>query len=129
MLDCNGIFAAVTKVGVSKLYAILETGGKQYRVSPGETIKVEKVPGAHGDSYVFDKVLAVNDEGALKCGNPYLPGTTVKATVLRQGKARKILVFKYRAKSNYRRRYGHRQSYTEVRIDSIEANAEGKASA
>jgi large subunit ribosomal protein L21 len=128
MLDCNGIFA-VTKVGVSKLYAILETGGKQYRVSPGETIKVEKLPGIHGDSCVFDKVLAVNDQGSITCGSPYLSGTTVKATVLRQGKARKILVFKYRAKSNYRRRYGHRQPYTELRIDSIEAGAQGKVTA
>ncbi len=111
------------------MYAILETGGKQYRVSPGETIKIEKLPGARGDSYVFDKVLAVNTDGASRFGNPYLAGMTVKATVVRQAKMRKILVFKYRAKSNYRRRYGHRQSYTEVRIDSIEENAEGKASA
>jgi large subunit ribosomal protein L21 len=117
------------KVEVSELYAILETGGKQYKVSPGETIKVEKIPGTHGDSYVFDKVLAVNMEGTAKLGSPYLAGTTVKATVLRQAKMRKILVFKYKAKSNYRRRYGHRQSYTEVRIDSIEENAESKASA
>lgn len=117
------------KVGVSTLYAILETGGKQYKVSPGETVKIEKVPGTHGDSYVFDKVLAVNNEGAIKCGEPYLTGVTVKATVVRQAKARKILVFKYRHKTNYRRRYGHRQPYTEVRIESIEANAEGKATA
>ncbi len=111
------------------MYAILETGGKQYKVSPGETLMVEKLPGAHGDSYVFDKVLAVSDQGAIKCGEPYLPGVTVKATVLRQGKARKILVFKYRHKTNYRRRYGHRQPFTEVKIDSIEANAEGKVTA
>ena len=111
------------------MYAILETGGKQYKVSPGETVKIEKVPGTHGDSYVFDRILAVNDQGAIKCGEPYLPGATVKATVVRQARARKILVFKYRAKTNYRRRYGHRQPYTEVRIDSIEANAEGKATA
>jgi large subunit ribosomal protein L21 len=119
----------VTKVGVSTLYAILETGGKQYRVSPGGTIRVEKLPGVRGDSHVFDKVLAVNADGASKFGNPYLAGIAVKATILRQAKMRKILVFKYKAKSNYRRRYGHRQSYTEVRIDSIEENAEGKASA
>lgn len=111
------------------MYAILETGGKQYKVSPGEIVKIEKVPGTHGDSYVFDKVLAWSDQGAIRCGDPYLPGVAVKATVLRQGRARKILVFKYRHKTNYRRRYGHRQPYTEVRIDSIEANAEGKASA
>lgn len=111
------------------MYAIFETGGKQYKVSPGETIRVEKVPGTRGDSYVFDKVLAISDQGSIKCGNPYLAGAAVKATVVRQGKARKILVFKYRHKTNYRRRYGHRQPFTEVRIDSIEANAEGKATA
>lgn len=129
MLDCNGIFAEVTKVGVSKLYAILETGGKQYRVSPGETVKVEKLAGVRGDSFVFDKVLAVNSDGATKFGTPYLPGATVKATVLRQAKYRKVLVFKYRAKSNYRRTIGHRQPFTELKIESIEENAEGKASA
>jgi large subunit ribosomal protein L21 len=129
VLDCTGIFAAVTKAGVSELYAIVETGGKQYKVSPGETVRVEKVPGARGDSYVFDKVLGVSDGGVTRFGSPYLPGMAVKATVVRQGKARKILVFKYKAKSNYRRRYGHRQQFTEVRMDSIEENAEGKASA
>ncbi len=111
------------------MYAILETGGKQYRVSPGETIKVEKVPGIHGDSYVFENVLAVSDQGAIQCGAPYLSGVTVKGTVLRQAKARKILVFKYRAKTNYRRRYGHRQPYTEIRIDSVDGNAEGTTTA
>lgn len=111
------------------MYAILKTGGKQYRVSPGETIRVEKVAGVRGDSFVFDKVLAVNTDGATKLGTPYLPGVAVKATVVRQGKSRKILVFKYRAKSNYRRTYGHRQPFTEVRIETIEENAEGKASA
>jgi len=105
------------------LYAILETGGKQYKVCPGETIRVEKVPGMPGDPYVFDRVLALNDDGTTKFGNPYLAGATVKATVLRQGRSRKVLVFKYRAKSNYRRRYGHRQSYTELRIDAIQGNA------
>jgi len=102
------------------LYAIVETGGKQYKVSPGDVVRLEKLPGTRGDTLVFDKVLAVSDGGSLRVGNPYLEGTTVKATILRQGKARKILVFKYRSKTNYRRRYGHRQPFTEVRVDAVE---------
>ncbi len=111
------------------MYAIVETGGKQYRVSPGETLRVEKLPGTRGDSLVFEKVLAVSDNGDLRVGNPYLEGTTVKGTIVRQGKARKVLVFKYRAKTNYRRRYGHRQQFTEVRIDSVEGNGKDTATA
>jgi len=102
------------------LYAIVETGGKQYKVSPGDVVRLEKLPGTRGDTLVFDKVLAVSDGGSFRVGNPYLEGTTVKATILRQGKARKILVFKYRSKTNYRRRYGHRQPFTEVRVDAVE---------
>ncbi|HHY76769.1 MAG TPA: 50S ribosomal protein L21 [Firmicutes bacterium] len=102
------------------MYAIVETGGKQYKVSPGDVVRLEKLPGTRGDTLVFDKVLAVSDGGSLRVGNPYLEGTTVKATILRQGKARKILVFKYRSKTNYRRRYGHRQPFTEVRVDAVE---------
>lgn len=109
------------------MYAIVETGGKQYKVSPGEIVRVEKLPGTRGDSLVFEKVLAVSDKGSLRVGNPYLEGTTVKGTIVRQGKARKVLVFKYRAKTNYRRRYGHRQQFTEVRVDSVEGNATGTA--
>ena len=102
------------------MYAIVETGGKQYKVSPGDVVRLEKLPGTRGDTLVFDKVLAVSDGGSLRVGNPYLEGTTVKATILRQGKARKILVFKYRSKTNYRRRYGYRQPFTEVRVDAVE---------
>jgi large subunit ribosomal protein L21 len=111
------------------LYAILETGGKQYKVSPGETLRVEKLPGSRGDSLVFDKVMAVSSDGDIKVGNPYVEGAIVKGTIVRQGKARKIRVFKYRAKTNYRRRYGHRQAFTEVRVDSVEGNGKGTASA
>ncbi len=103
------------------MYAILHTGGKQYRVSPGEVVRVEKLDGQRGDAFVFDKVLAFSQDGDMKVGSPYLEGAKVNGTIVRQGKARKILVFKYRAKTNYRRRIGHRQSFTEVRIDSIEA--------
>ncbi len=101
------------------MFAILETGGKQYRVAPGATLRIEKIDGERGDACSFEKVLAVSDESETKVGNPYVPGAKVSGTILRQSKARKILVFKYKSKANYRKRYGHRQPFTEVRIDSI----------
>ncbi len=101
------------------MFAILETGGKQYRVSPGAIVRIEKLQGERGDALVFDKVLALSDEEGVKVGSPYLEGTKVSGTIVRQGKARKILVFKYKPKTNYRRRMGHRQCFTEVRIESI----------
>ncbi|MGI6628799.1 MAG: 50S ribosomal protein L21 [Bacillota bacterium] len=111
------------------MYAIVETGGKQYRVSPGSIVRIEKVHGDRGNTLVFDKVLAISDGESLKVGRPYIQGAAVKGTIIRQGKARKVLVFKYRAKTNYRKRYGHRQHFTEVRIQSIDGNAESEASA
>ncbi len=102
-------------------YAVIETGGKQYRVQPGETLRIEKLNAGEGESVVLDKVLAVSKDGKLTVGAPYVEGAKVKATVKKQDKARKILVFKYKAKSNYRRRYGHRQPFTEITIDAIEA--------
>ncbi len=102
------------------MFAILQTGGKQYRVSPGSVVRVEKIQGQRGDACVFDRVLAVSHEGEMKVGTPYLEGTVINGTIVRQGRAKKILVFKYRPKTNYRRRMGHRQYYTEVKIDSIE---------
>lgn len=116
-------------MGVSELYAIIETGGKQYRVAPGQTIRIEKIHGGRGDTCMFSRVLAVCDDDLTKVGNPYVEGFRVKGTIVRQGKARKILVFKYRSKTNYRRRYGHRQHFTEVSIDSIEKDAEGQVTA
>lgn len=102
------------------MYAIVETGGKQYKVTPGKTVRIEKIDGERGETCVFDRVLAVSNDGEIKFGTPYVEGATIKGTIVQQGKARKILVFKYKAKSNYRRRHGHRQHFTEVRIDSIE---------
>jgi len=124
MLDCNGDLGGPIRAwGGFQLYAIVETGGKQYRVTPGSTLKIEKVQGEKGETYVFDKVLAISDEAGVRVGKPYIEGARVSGTIVRQGKARKILVFKYRAKTNYRRRQGHRQPFTEVRIESIQANA------
>lgn len=101
------------------MYAIIESGGKQYQVKPGEVIFVEKLPAEAGEVVEFDRVLALNKDGSLQVGTPYVPGAKVVGKVLEQGKQKKILVFKYKAKSNYRRRYGHRQPYTKVLVEEI----------
>lgn len=102
------------------MYAIIKTGGKQYRVQEGETIFVEKLEAEVDSAVVFDEVLAVGDEGDLKVGTPVVSGAKVTGKVVAQGKEKKILVFKYKAKSNYRRRQGHRQPFTKVVIEKIE---------
>jgi large subunit ribosomal protein L21 len=103
------------------MYAIIKTGGKQYRVAEGDVITVEKLTAEAGDSVTFDEVLAIVDGAKTKVGKPLVAGAKVTAKVEAQGKARKILVFKYKAKSNYRRRQGHRQPFTKVVIEKIEA--------
>lgn len=103
------------------MYAVIETGGKQYRVQEGDVIFVEKLPQNPDETVEFDRVLLVGKEGEVKVGNPFVPGARVTAKVLEQGKGPKILVFKYKAKSNYRRRYGHRQPFTKVQIEGIQA--------
>ena len=103
------------------MYAIIKTGGKQYKVSEGDVITVEKLAQAEGEAVVFDQVLAVVNDGDVKVGKPVIEGAKVTAKVEAQGKERKILVFKYKAKSNYRRRQGHRQPFTKVVIEKIEA--------
>ncbi|HNV34220.1 MAG TPA: 50S ribosomal protein L21 [Bacillota bacterium] len=103
------------------MYAVIETGGKQYRVEPGQTVRVEKLEVQKGDQVVFDRVLMVVDENGVKIGTPLVDGATVKATVVVQDKARKIVVFKYKPKKRIRTKTGHRQPFTEVRIDSLEA--------
>jgi large subunit ribosomal protein L21 len=102
------------------VYAIIKTGGKQYRVQEGDNIFVEKVTGDVDSEVVFDQVLAVVNDGDVKVGSPVVEGAKVTAKVLKQGKEKKILVFKYKAKSNYRRRQGHRQPFTKVVIEKIE---------
>jgi large subunit ribosomal protein L21 len=102
-------------------YAVIETGGKQYRVSPGQTIRVEKLDAAEGETVTFDRILLVAGENSVTVGTPTVTGAKVTATVAAQGKYPKILVFKYKSKVNYRRRYGHRQPFTSVKIESIEA--------
>lgn len=102
------------------MYAIIKTGGKQYRVQEGDSIFVEKLAADVDSEVVFDQVLAVVNDGDVKVGAPVVDGAKVTAKVLEQGKAKKIRIFKYKAKSNYRRRQGHRQPYTKVAIEKIE---------
>lgn len=101
------------------MYAILETGGKQYKVQEGYTIKVEKLNGAVGDEVVFDQIKLLSDEGKATVGKPVVDGATVKGTVLEQGKDKRVYSYKYKAKKNYAKKKGHRQPYTLVKIDSI----------
>lgn len=103
------------------MYAIIRTGGKQYRVSEGDVLNVEKLNVEEGQEVVFDEVLTVVNDGDVKVGAPTVAGAKVTAKVAKQGKADKLFVFKYRAKSNYRKRQGHRQPFTQVEITSIEA--------
>jgi len=100
------------------MYAVVETGGKQVKVSEGSVIYVEKLDVEAGASYTFDKVLMVGGE-TVKVGNPYIEGATVEATVEKQGKQKKILVFKMKAKKKYRRKKGHRQPYTKLVVNKI----------
>ena len=103
------------------MYAIIKTGGKQYRVSEGDVITIEKLDVAAEGTVSFDEGVTVVKDGDVKVGTPLVDGAKVTGTVLEHGKAKKILVFKYKAKSNYRRRQGHRQPFTKVRIEKIEA--------
>ena len=103
------------------MYAIIETGGKQYRVSEGEFIFVEKLEAGEEEMVAFDRVLTVVTEGDVVVGKPVVVGAKVTGKVVSHGKAKKIFVFNYKAKSNYRKRQGHRQPYTKVLIEKIEA--------
>jgi large subunit ribosomal protein L21 len=100
------------------MYAVIETGGKQVRVSEGSVIYVEKLDVEAGSAYTFDKVLMLGGE-SVTIGNPYVDGASVEATVDKQGKQKKILVFKYKPKKKYRRKQGHRQPYTKLTITKI----------
>ncbi len=105
------------------MYAVIETGGKQVRVKEGDTIRVERLAAARGDEVTLDRILLVGN-GKTEIGAPVLAGATVRARVLRQGRGRKVRVMKYRAKAHYRRRQGHRQAFTELRIEKIEVGGQ-----
>ena len=102
------------------MYAIIATGGKQYKVSEGETIKVEKLGAEAGSKFTFDQVLLVSGD-EVKVGNPTVSGASVEATVVGDGKAKKVIVYKYKRKTGYHKKNGHRQQYTAVTIDKINA--------
>ncbi len=103
------------------MYAIIETGGKQYKVSQGDVLYIEKLTVSADETVTFDKVIAVSDDNGAKFGNPTVAGATVTAKVLKNGKAKKITVFTYKAKKGEKRKMGHRQPYTKVQIETITA--------
>ena len=103
------------------MYAVVATGGKQYKVQEGEILRVEKLAGEIGSQVAFDRVLMLSDGETVKVGQPVLEGVLVKGHIIEQGKNKKILVFKYKRRKRYRRKQGHRQLFTAVKIDAIEA--------
>lgn len=104
------------------IYAIVATGGKQHKVSPGQMIDVEKLPGEEGTAFEFDEVLFVANGDSIAVGQPSVQGAKVKATIVRQARKPKVIVFKYHNKTRYRRKLGHRQPYTRLSIDEIVLN-------
>ncbi len=101
------------------MYAVIKTGGKQYKVAPGENLKVEQIPADVGAEVVIDQVLMVGDGDSVRLGQPVIAGVTVKATVVAHGRGDKVMIFKMRRRKHYRKHQGHRQGYTELKIDSI----------
>ncbi len=103
------------------MFAIIETGGKQYKVQEGDVIFVEKLAGEENSTVVFDKVIAVGDGSDIRVGAPYIDNAKVEASLVKSGKSAKIIVYKMKPKKNYRRKQGHRQPYTKVQITAIQA--------
>lgn len=101
------------------MYAIIETGGKQYRVTEGDVVFIEKLEVEAESKFNFDKVIAVGDENGIKVGTPLVEGAKVEATVIKNGRGKKITVFTYKPKKGKQRKMGHRQPYTKVQIDKI----------
>lgn len=103
------------------MFAIIETGGKQYRVQEGDTITVEKLNVEAGEKITFDKVLMISNGETVKIGAPYVESCNVAGTVVESGKGPKVIIFKYKAKKDYRKKQGHRQPYTMIKIDKVSA--------
>ena len=108
------------------MYAVIEACGKQYKVTKGDVVFFEKLEAEEGKKVTFDKVVLLSDEGKIEVGAPYVKGIKVEGKVVAHGKAKKIVVFKYKAKKNYRRKQGHRQPYTKVEITAIKLPAAKK---
>lgn len=106
-------------IGRTTIYAIIETGGKQYKVTPGQTVDVEKLSAEEGSTVQLDKVLMIADGDKTTVGSPLVEGARVMATVNKNGKGKKVIVFKYKPKVRYRRKNGHRQPFTSLSIDKI----------
>lgn len=101
------------------MYAIIETGGKQYKVQEGDTLFIEKLNVNEGETVEFDRVLAVSGDNGLNVGTPVVSNAVVSGTVVKNGKAKKVIIYKYKAKKDYRKKQGHRQPYTQVKIEKI----------
>ena len=101
------------------MYAVVKTGGKQYKVAPGEKLKVEQIPADVGAEVILDQVLLVGEGDSVHLGQPVVSGASVKATVVAHGRGEKVKIFKMRRRKHYQKHQGHRQNYTELRIDSI----------
>ncbi len=115
--------ASLEEKAGSRMYAIIETGGKQYKVQSGDVLFIEKLDASEETAVTFDKVIALHNDKELKLGAPYIKGASVDARVLKQGKGKKITVFTYRPKKGSSRKMGHRQPYTKVQIEKIHARA------
>jgi large subunit ribosomal protein L21 len=115
------VSSGARQTGKSIMYAVIKTGGKQYRVAQGERLKVESIAADVGAEIVLDQVLMVADGENLKMGSPLVSGATVKATVVSHGRGEKISIFKMRRRKHYRKHQGHRQNYTEIQISGITA--------
>ena len=103
------------------MYAVIQTGGKQYKVQPGETVYLEKLPGTAGDAIEFDEVLLVADDEQVAVGRPLIEGAKVSGEIVEQGRGQKLIVYKFKRRKNYRRKNGHRQDYTAVKISAVSA--------
>ena len=106
------------------MYAVVFSGGKQYKLQEGETLRVEKIPGEIGSSVLFEKILMYSDGQKVAVGQPLLDNVAVKAHIVEQGKAKKLIVFKYKRRKRYRRKQGHRQPFTAIKVDNISGPAD-----
>lgn len=102
------------------MYAVIQTGGKQYKVTEGEILKVEKLDGVAGETLTIDKVLMIKDDNGTRIGSPTVQNARVVAEVIEQGRNKKVVVYKYKRRKNYRRKQGHRQAFTRIKIEKIE---------